>query len=75
MISSLKESGCDGVEVVTANSTKDEITLTSEWASEFDLLVSSGSDFHGWPNQRIKVGNLKELPDPKKHILNKLLNG
>lgn len=75
MIRSLKEAGCDGVEVVTANSTKDEITLTSKWANELDLLVSSGSDFHGWPNQRIQIGNLQELPEPSKCVINKIING
>jgi hypothetical protein len=75
MMESLKEAGCEGVEVVTATSTEDEITLTSKWANELDLLSSSGSDYHGWPNQRIRIGDLKELPDPKKHILNKILNG
>ncbi len=75
MMSDLKDAGCDGVEVVTGTSTSDEITLTNKWANEFGFLSSCGSDYHGWPNQRIQIGNLQELPEPKKCIINKILNG
>jgi predicted metal-dependent phosphoesterase TrpH len=60
--------GCDAVEVVTGSSSADEITLTNQWASELDLLASSGSDYHGWPNQRIHIGNLQNLPNSERAI-------
>jgi len=54
----------DGIEVVTATSSDEEIQLGNQWASKYNLLATCGSDFHGWPNQRVSIGNLRELPDP-----------
>tara|TARA_B100001079_G_scaffold249874_1_gene240995 strand:- start:273 stop:1100 length:828 start_codon:yes stop_codon:yes gene_type:complete len=62
LLSHLSGAGLDGVEVVTGSSSGDEITLVSQWAREFDLLASSGSDYHGWPNQRVQVGYLQDMP-------------
>ena len=31
-------------------------------------LASCGSDFHGWPNQRIRIGNLKNLPNIERAV-------
>ena len=62
MLIDFKEVLGDGVEVVTATSTDKEITLSNQWAKEFKLLSSCGSDYHGWPNQRIQMGCLKDLP-------------
>ncbi len=75
MMTSLKEAGCDAVEVVTGNSSNDEIILTNKWAKELNLLTSSGSDFHGWPNQRVQVGKLQHLPEIENCILKKIVNG
>ena len=72
MMSDLAVSGCDGVEVVTGSSNADEITLMSQWANELGLLSSSGSDYHGWPNQRVRIGRLQDLPNQSKNILNSL---
>jgi len=68
MMSNLSESGCDGVEVITAHSTKEEINLVSKWAEESDLLASVGSDYHGWPNQRVQIGHLQNLPNSNQAI-------
>ena len=73
MMNDLAVNGCDGVEVVTGSSSSDEITLISEWASELGLLASSGSDYHGWPNQRVCIGRLQDLPNQSKNILNSLI--
>jgi len=62
MLIDFKEVLGDGVEVVTATSTDEEITLSNQWAKEYKLLSSCGSDYHGWSNQRIKIGRLKDLP-------------
>jgi len=58
----------DGIEVVTGTSSEEEIQLGSQWAGKYNLLVTCGSDFHGWPNQRVRIGNLRDLPDPKKAV-------
>ena len=63
MLIDFKEVLGDGVEVVTATSTDEEITLSNQWAKEYKLLSSCGSDYHGWPNQRNQIGNLKDLPN------------
>ena len=62
MLIDFKEVLGDGVEVVTATSTDEEITLSNQWAKEYKLLSSCGSDYHGWPNQRIQIGCLRDLP-------------
>jgi predicted metal-dependent phosphoesterase TrpH len=58
----------DGIEVITGTSSDEEVMLGNQWAGEFNLLATCGSDFHGWPNQRVRIGNLRDLPDPKKAI-------
>ena len=68
LIKDFKEASGDGFEVVNANSTRDEITLGNQWSEDYDLLVSCGSDFHGWPNQRVQIGNLTELPNPERAV-------
>jgi 3',5'-nucleoside bisphosphate phosphatase len=68
MIKEFKEVSGDGFEVVNANSTREEISLGNQWSEEFDLLTSCGSDFHGWPNQRVQIGILSELPNPKRAV-------
>ncbi len=68
LLSHLSDAGLDGVEVVTGSSSKDEITLVSQWATQFDLLVSSGSDYHGWPNQRTRIGRLHDMPNVNQTV-------
>jgi 3',5'-nucleoside bisphosphate phosphatase len=68
MLKDFKGASGDGFEVVNANSSEEEISLGNEWADNYDLLVSCGSDFHGWPNQRVQIGNLIELPNPKRAV-------
>jgi len=63
MFLNFKEVFGDGVEVVTATSTDEEITLSNRWAEEYKLLSSCGSDYHGWSNQRIQIGCLRDLPN------------
>jgi len=68
MLIDFKDALGDGLEVVTGTSTLDEINLSSQWTKDYNLLSSCGSDFHGWPNQRLRIGNLKDLPDIDKAI-------
>ena len=68
MLNEFKEVFGDGVEVVTATSTEEELSLSNQWSEQYKLLASSGSDFHGWPNQRICIGSLKELPNSERAV-------
>ena len=53
----------DGLEIVTATSTDEEVSLSTQWSEHYKLLSSCGSDFHGWPNQRISIGRLRDMPN------------
>jgi 3',5'-nucleoside bisphosphate phosphatase len=68
MLNDFKQANGDGFEVVNANSSKEEISLGNQWSEELNLLTSGGSDFHGWPNQRVQIGNLSELPNTNRAI-------
>ena len=68
MLNDFKCSLGDGLEVVTGNCSDVEIQLGNQWADKFNLLVTCGSDFHGWPNQRVRIGNLKDLPDSNRAV-------
>tara|TARA_B110000008_G_scaffold2669_1_gene2551 strand:- start:218 stop:1042 length:825 start_codon:yes stop_codon:yes gene_type:complete len=68
MLNEFKDAGGDGLEVVNANSSEEEISLGNQWSEEYDLLASVGSDFHGWPNQRVQIGNLADLPNNSRAI-------
>jgi len=68
MLIDFKEVLGDGFEVVTATSTDEEISLSSQWAKEYKFLSSCGSDYHGWSNQRIQIGNLMDLPNLENAI-------
>ena len=68
MLIDFKEANGDGFEVINANSSDQEISLGNQWIEEYDLLASVGSDFHGWPNQRVQIGNLADLPNNSRAI-------
>ena len=68
MLNEFKEAKGDGFEVVNANSSEEEISLGNQWINDYDMLASVGSDFHGWPNQRIQIGNLTDLPNNSRPI-------
>jgi len=68
MLIDFKSVSGDGLEVVTGTSTQDEINLSSQWTKDYNLLASCGSDFHGWPNQRLRIGNFKDLSDTDKAV-------
>jgi predicted metal-dependent phosphoesterase TrpH len=57
LISGLKESGLDGLEVFNTLATEDEIMFLQKLAYRFELLPTGGSDFHGIdPDNRIGKG-------------------
>ena len=58
-----KESGGNGIEVVTGSSNSDEIRTVASYARRFELTGSAGSDFHGFDNTWIKLGHLAPMPE------------
>ncbi|SMN11636.1 COG0613, Predicted metal-dependent phosphoesterases (PHP family) [uncultured Candidatus Thioglobus sp.] len=74
LFSHLSTAGLDGVEVVTAYSTDEEIERVSKWADDYHLLHSCGSDYHGWGSQRVKIGFLKNMPSVDKTVWKKWQN-
>ena len=58
-----KESGGNGIEVVTGSSNTDEIRTVASYARRFELTGSAGSDFHGFDNTWIKLGHLAPMPE------------
>jgi len=68
MLNDFKLASGDGFEVVNANSSAEEISLGNQWSEDYNLLASIGSDFHGWPNQRVQIGNLADLPNNERAI-------
>jgi predicted metal-dependent phosphoesterase TrpH len=68
LLNHLSGVGLDGVEVVTGSSSSDEITLVSQWAKEFGLSASVGSDYHGWSGQRVRIGHLQDMPSANETV-------
>ena len=58
-----KESGGNGIEVVTGSSNADEIRTAASYARRFELTGSAGSDFHGYDDSWIKLGQLAAMPE------------
>ena len=72
IIISLKNLGLDGLEIVNSFSTTEETYLIKNIADENHLLYSFGSDFHGWPNQNIKIGGIPKFDYGDNLILDRL---
>jgi len=72
VISSLKNLGLDGLEIVNSFSSYEEICLMKNTADENRLLYSFGSDFHGWPNQNIMIGKIPTFDYGENSILDRL---
>ncbi|KAF3981301.1 MAG: PHP domain-containing protein [Methylococcales symbiont of Hymedesmia sp. n. MRB-2018] len=61
-LSFFKEAGGQGLEVVTGRSNPDEIRRTLNYAKQYDLAASVGSDFHTPDNPWVELGRLAPLP-------------
>ncbi|NOT83349.1 MAG: PHP domain-containing protein [Methylococcaceae bacterium] len=68
LLSAFKESGGQGIEVITGRSSPEEITLTSQYIKRYGLYGSVGSDFHSPANQWVELGRLKPLPEIIKPV-------
>jgi hypothetical protein len=62
LIADFKEAGGEAIEVVTGSHTAEQFIQFANYAREYDLLVSCGSDFHGVGESYMDLGRLPALP-------------
>ncbi len=72
-LSAFKQAGGLGIEVVTGRSSSDDIHRSHQFAQQFELFASQGSDFHTPDNQWVELGRISPLPAGSKPVW-KLLN-
>jgi len=63
LIRDFKGVGGVGFEVVSGTHSKDEIQTMARLANRFELLASSGSDYHGANNAYLELGRIPPLPE------------
>jgi predicted metal-dependent phosphoesterase TrpH len=68
LIADFKEAGGEAIEVVTGSHTADQFAQFADFAKEYDLLVSCGSDFHGVGESYMDLGRLPALPSGCKPV-------
>ncbi|MBI2786991.1 MAG: PHP domain-containing protein [Legionella longbeachae] len=62
LINEFKEAGGTGIEVVSGEMTVTEVNEMAATSLRFNLLASSGSDFHSDHASRVKLGRQRQLP-------------
>jgi len=62
--------GLDGIEILNSFSKSKDIAIAKKIADENKLLYSCGSDFHGWPNQTIELGNIPKYDLGVNSVIN-----
>jgi predicted metal-dependent phosphoesterase TrpH len=62
LLTTFKQAGGLSIEIVTGNSTPNEVRIAADYARHFKLSGSVGSDFHGHENNGIHLGSLNKLP-------------
>lgn len=62
LIKEFKEAGGEGIEVVSGEMTVTQIQEMAATSMRFNLLASSGSDFHSDALSRINLGRQQQLP-------------
>lgn len=67
-LTAFKEAGGAGIEVITGRFNPDEIRRSADYAKNFALAGSMGSDFHNPKNTWVELGKLAELPAGVKPI-------
>lgn len=68
LIADFKEAGGEAIEVVTGSHTADQFAQFAQFAKEYELLASCGSDFHGPGESYMDLGRLPELPSGCKPV-------
>jgi predicted metal-dependent phosphoesterase TrpH len=67
-LSIFKEAGGEGIEFISGIVNKDRISFLMSLLSRFDLLSSTGSDYHGNEMFSVGIGRQLQLPDNVKPI-------
>ena len=62
LFTEFKDMGGAGIEVVSGSHSRDDYFTLANYAKQFGLLASSGSDYHGPEHPWIELGRLPELP-------------
>lgn len=62
LITSFKEAGGEGLEVVSGNMTVFQINESAGICNRFDLLASTGSDYHSDAASQVSLGQQRALP-------------
>lgn len=68
MLGAFKNAGGLGMEIVTGRYNPDEMRILANYANQFELAGSMGSDFHSPENQWIELGRLAALPASVKPV-------
>lgn len=68
LLGEFKTMGGLGIEVITSRMNPDELRLITNYAQQFELAGSVGSDFHNPNNQWVELGRLAQLPNNIKPI-------
>ena len=63
LLSEFRDAGGAAIEVVSGSHSRDDMFRFGQLANSYDLLASSGSDFHGPHNYYMDLGPLPPLPD------------
>lgn len=63
LFSDFRDAGGEGIEVITASHTPDQVPVFADLAVEFGLLASVGSDFHAPGEGGRELGRLMALPE------------
>jgi predicted metal-dependent phosphoesterase TrpH len=69
LISSLKKTGLDGIEVYHPNHSEENVETLRNMSEEFNLLITGGSDAHSINSKNDKIGYYKKMLIPEEQIL------
>ncbi len=67
-LTAFKDTGGQGIEVITGRSSAEEIRRAQAFANQYQLASSVGSDFHTPDNPWVELGRLAPLPDNAQAI-------
>jgi 3',5'-nucleoside bisphosphate phosphatase len=67
-LADFKQTGGQGIEIITGRCNAEEIKLAANYATSFELAGSVGSDFHSPANQWVELGRLAPLPATIKPV-------
>lgn len=62
LITDFKNCGGDGLEIISGDTNIKDSTQLAGFAERFNLLSSTGSDFHGFKISSVMLGRQRELP-------------